>query len=64
MEARVRQYVIPKESKGCDPRVRTYRNGMTFEQYKQQAHKSVELLTNEISTARVIAWAQVGSNRS
>jgi len=59
MEAGIGQYVIPLESKGCDPRARAYRNGKKFEQCKQQAHKSVELHTNEISTAGEITWARV-----
>jgi hypothetical protein len=47
------------ESKGCDPRVRAYRHGKTFDQCKQQARKSIELLSNEISTAGEISWARV-----
>jgi hypothetical protein len=43
----------------CDSRIHAYKNGKTMEEYRQEAKKSTELLSEEISSAGEVSWKRV-----
>lgn len=43
----------------CDPRTRAYRNGKTFDQCRQEARKSTDLLAAEIGRLGEVSWTRV-----
>ena len=43
----------------CDSRIHAYRNGKTFEQCRQEARKSTEFLSDEISKSIEVTWERV-----
>ena len=49
------------ESQGssCDSRIHAYKNGKTMEQCRQEARKTTELLSEEISKNREVSWRRV-----
>jgi hypothetical protein len=49
------------ESQGssCDSRIHAYKNGKTMEQCRQEARKTTELLSEEISKNRAVSWRRV-----
>ena len=46
-------------TESCDTRTRTYRNGKTFDQCRQEARKNSLNLASEISTLGQITWNRV-----
>jgi transcription initiation factor IIE alpha subunit len=40
-----------QDSNNCDSRIHAYKNGKTMEECRQQARKTTELLSEEISKA-------------
>jgi hypothetical protein len=49
------------ESQGssCDSRIHAYKNGKTMEQCRQEARKTTELLSEEISKNGEVSWRRV-----
>ena len=49
------------ESQGssCDSRIHAYKNGKTMEQCRQEARKTTELLSEEISKNGEVSWIKV-----
>jgi hypothetical protein len=49
------------ESQGssCDSRIHAYKNGKTMEQSRQEARKTTELLSEEISKNGEVSWRRV-----
>lgn len=43
----------------CDPRVKAYRNGRTFDQCRQEARHAAEILSAEICRTGEVSWSQV-----
>ena len=43
----------------CDSRIHAYKNGKTMEECRQEARKSTELLSEEISSAGEVSWKRV-----
>ncbi|HEY7078815.1 MAG TPA: hypothetical protein VH500_03875 [Nitrososphaeraceae archaeon] len=43
----------------CDSRIHAYKNGKTMEQCRQEARKTTELLSEEISKNGVVSWKRV-----
>jgi len=48
-----------KNDDSCDSRIRAYRNGKTFEQCRQEAKITTELLSDEISKSGEVSWNRV-----
>ena len=48
------------ESQGssCDSRIHAYKNGKTMEQCRQEARKTTELLSEEISKNGAVSWKE------
>ncbi len=43
----------------CDPQVKAYRNGKTFNQCRQEARQAAEILSAEIRRTGEVSWSQV-----
>lgn len=43
----------------CDPRIRAYRNGKTFDQSRQEARQVAGVLVQEIAGAGEVSWSRV-----
>ena len=43
----------------CDSRIHVYKNGKTMEQCRQEARKTTELLSKEISKTGEVSWKRV-----
>jgi hypothetical protein len=46
-------------SSSCDSRIHTYKNGKTMEQCRQEARKTTELLSEEVSKTGEVSWKRV-----
>ena len=46
-------------SNSCDSRIHAYKNGKTMEECRQEARKTTELLSEEISNAGEVSWKRV-----
>ena len=46
-------------SKSCDSRIHAYKNGKTMEECRQEARKTTELLSEEISNTGEVSWNRV-----
>ena len=46
-------------STSCDSRIHAYKNGKTMEQCKQEARKTTELLSEEVSKTGEVSWKRV-----
>ncbi len=47
------------QGSSCDSRIHAYKNGKTMEQCRQEARKTTELLSEEISKNREVSWRRV-----
>ncbi len=43
----------------CDPRVKAYSNGKTFDQCRQEARQAAEILSSEIRKTGEVSWSRV-----
>ncbi|MFL6425100.1 MAG: hypothetical protein ACJ71R_16120 [Nitrososphaeraceae archaeon] len=43
----------------CDSRIHAYKNGKTMEQCRQEARKTTELLSKEVSKTDEVSWKRV-----
>ena len=43
----------------CDSRINAYKNGKTMEQCRQEARKTIELLSKEVSKTGEVSWKRV-----
>ena len=43
----------------CDSRIHAYKNGKTMEQCRQEARRTTELLSEEISNSGEVSWKRV-----
>jgi hypothetical protein len=43
----------------CDSRIHAYKNGKTMEQCRQEARKTTELLSKEVSKIGEVSWKRV-----
>jgi hypothetical protein len=48
-----------RNSSSCDSRVHAYKNGKTMEQCRQEARKTTELLSKEVSKNGEVSWKRV-----
>ena len=46
-------------STSCDSRIHAYKNGKTMEQCRQEARKTTELLSKELSKTGEVSWKRV-----
>jgi hypothetical protein len=46
-------------STSCDSRIHAYKNGKTMEQCRQEARRTTELLSEEVSKAGEVPWKRV-----
>ncbi|MFL6460336.1 MAG: hypothetical protein ACJ71J_05235 [Nitrososphaeraceae archaeon] len=46
-------------STSCDSRIHAYKNGKTKEQCRQEARKTTELLSKEVSKSGEVSWKRV-----
>jgi hypothetical protein len=46
-------------STSCDSRIHAYKNGKTMEQCRQEARKTTELLSKEVSETGEVSWKRV-----
>ena len=46
-------------SNSCDSRIHAYKNGKTMEDCRQEARKTTELLSEEISKTGEVSWKRV-----
>ena len=46
-------------STSCDSRIHAYKNGKTMEQCRQEARKTTELLSEELSKTGEVSWKRV-----
>jgi hypothetical protein len=46
-------------STSCDSRIHAYKNGKTMEQCRQEARKTTELLSEEVSKTGEVSWKRV-----
>jgi hypothetical protein len=46
-------------SGSCDSRIHAYKNGKTIEQCRQEARKTTELLSEELSKTSEVSWKRV-----
>ncbi len=46
-------------STSCDPRIHAYKNGKTMEQCRQEARKTTDLLSEELSETGEVLWKRV-----
>jgi hypothetical protein len=46
-------------STSCDSRIHAYKNGKTMEQCRQEARKTTELLSKEVSKTGEVSWKRV-----
>jgi hypothetical protein len=46
-------------STSCDSRIHAYKNGRTMEQCRQEARKTTELLSKEVSKTGEVSWKRV-----
>jgi len=51
--------VKSQDSNSCDSRIHAYKNGKTMEECRQEARKTTELLSEEISNAGEVSWRRV-----
>ena len=49
----------PNSSNSCDSRIHAYKNGKTIEECRQEARKTTELLSEEISNIGEVSWKRV-----
>ena len=42
----------------CDPRVKAYRNGKTFDQCRQEARQATEILAAEVARSGEVSWSR------
>jgi hypothetical protein len=50
---------LENQASNCDARIRPYKNGKTMEQCRQEARKTTELLSEEISKSGEVSWKRV-----
>jgi len=50
---------LENQASNCDARIRAYKNGKTMEQCRQEARKTTELLSEEISKSVEVSWKRV-----
>ena len=48
-----------QDSDSCDSRIHAYKNGKTMDECRQEARKTAELLSEEISNAGQVSWKRV-----
>ena len=48
-----------QNSRSCSSRVHAYKNGKTMEDCRQQAKKTTELLSEEISNRGEVSWTRI-----
>ena len=48
-----------QDSDTCDSRIHAYKNGKTMDECRQEARKTAELLSEEISNAGQVSWKRV-----
>ena len=48
-----------QNSNSCDPRTHAYKHGKTMEECRQEARKTKELLSEEISNTGEVSWKRV-----
>jgi len=48
-----------QDSNSCDSRIHAYKNGKTMDDCRQEARKTTELLSEEISNAGEVSWKRV-----
>ena len=46
-------------SNSCDSRIHAYKNGKTMEDCRQEARKTTELLSEEVSNTGEVSWKRV-----
>ena len=46
-------------STSCDSRIHAYKNGKTMEQCRQEARKTTELLSKEVSETGEVSWKRI-----
>ena len=51
--------IMEIQGSSCDSRIHAYKNGKTMEQCRQEARKTTELLSEEISKNGEISWKKV-----
>jgi hypothetical protein len=49
----------PNSNNSCDFRIHAYKNGKTMEECRQEARKTTELLSEEISNIGEVSWKRV-----
>jgi len=54
---------LENQASNCDARIRAYKNGKTMEQCRQEARKTTELLSEEISERGGFMEKSIRSNR-
>jgi hypothetical protein len=50
---------MENQGSSCDFRIHVYKNGKTMEQCRQEARKTTELLSEEISKNGEVSWRRV-----
>ena len=48
-----------QNSNSCDSRIHAYKNGKTMEECRQEARKTTELLSEQISNGGEVSWKRV-----
>ncbi|MFY9794304.1 MAG: hypothetical protein WAJ93_01305 [Candidatus Nitrosopolaris sp.] len=48
-----------QDSNRCDSRIHAYKNGKTVEECRQEARKTTELLSEELSNTGEVSWKRV-----
>ena len=48
-----------QDSNSCDSRIHAYKNGKTMEECRQEARKTTELLSEELSNTGEVSWKRV-----
>ncbi|MFY9868887.1 MAG: hypothetical protein WAK17_04140 [Candidatus Nitrosopolaris sp.] len=48
-----------QDSNRCDSRIHAYKNGKTVEECRQEAKKTTELLSEELSNTGEVSWKRV-----
>lgn len=51
--------IMESQGSSCDSRIHAYKNGKTMEQCRQEARKTTELLSEEISKNGEVSWRRV-----
>jgi hypothetical protein len=48
-----------QDTNNCDTRIHAYKNGKTMDECRQEARKTTDLLSAEISNAGEVSWKRV-----